>query len=87
MTSKRTKLMSGFVALLMLVSMCAMFVLPASAGENAGGIVAEKGLVDATGYPDITTYSDSVKVYSIKVFAKIAIINQYILIHIHCHVA
>ncbi|MBQ8893106.1 MAG: hypothetical protein IJ043_01715 [Clostridia bacterium] len=66
MATRKTKLMSGFVALLMLVSMLAMFVIPASAAEVAGGIVAEKGLHDATSYPDITAYADGTTVYSIK---------------------
>lgn len=65
MVTRKTKLMSGFVALIMLVSMFAMFVIPASAAGE-GGIVAEKGLIDATAYPDITAYASGTNTYSVK---------------------
>ena len=51
MASRRTKLMSGLVAVLMLVSMLAVFVIPASAG--GADVVAAKGLVDKTALPNI----------------------------------
>ena len=68
MVTRKTKLMSGFVAILMLVSMFAGFVIPASAAGE-GGIIVGTGLHDATAYPDITEYASGTTVYSVKDFA------------------
>ncbi|MBQ8892948.1 MAG: hypothetical protein IJ043_00885 [Clostridia bacterium] len=66
MASRKTKLMSGFVALLMLVSLFTGFVIPVSAETAGGGNVSGTGLLDATAYPDITAYTSSTTVYSVK---------------------
>ena len=59
MITKKTRLMSAFAALLMLVSMFAMIVLPASAATYFDEVISATGLQDASALPDITTYTSS----------------------------
>ena len=62
MVTRKTRLMSGFAALLMIVSMFACFILPASAADA----VPSKGLYDATALPDIADGYTGAKAYQVK---------------------
>jgi hypothetical protein len=57
MVTKRTRLLSGLVAIMMLVSLFTAFVLPVSA--------AGTGLYNATGMPNITNYQDGTTLYQV----------------------
>ena len=62
MVTNKTRLMSVLAALLMIVSMFAVFVIPASAADA----VPSKGLYDATALPDIADGYTGATAYQVK---------------------
>ena len=57
MITKKTRAMSVIAAFLMLVSMFAMIVLPASAATYFDEVISTTGLQDASAYPDFATFT------------------------------
>ncbi len=67
MFKRQTRAWSAILVVCMLLSLLASFALPVSAEAAfvSDEVVAEKGLVDATGFADITEYTASVKKYKV----------------------
>ena len=58
MVTRKTRLASAFAAVLMLVSMLAVFVIPASASQWAADeAVQSSGLKNVASLPDVSNYS------------------------------
>ncbi|MBQ8893108.1 MAG: hypothetical protein IJ043_01725 [Clostridia bacterium] len=63
MVTRKTRLMSGFVAIMMIISLFTAFVIPVSAES---GTVAGTGLYDATALPDIADGYTGATAYQVK---------------------
>ena len=69
MVTKKTRLMSGLVAVLMVVSLLTAFVLPAAAEGYYDEVVSATGLKDVSALPDIKDYASGTVEYKITDFA------------------
>ncbi|MBQ8892896.1 MAG: hypothetical protein IJ043_00625 [Clostridia bacterium] len=67
MVTKKTRLISGLAAVLMLISMLTVFVVPAAAANawDAHEAVLSTGLVNKASLPDITTYTSGTGEYKV----------------------